>query len=186
MAGLVPLPGSTRGWIPLPGEGGHTTLPATDSREADIVEELGGRFGHVSAERVLSGNGLVNLYGALAAIDGDGMAADALPTAAEITDRALAGSDSRATEAVDLFCGWLGTVAGNAALLLGARGGVYIAGGIVPRLGPLLDRSPFRARFEAKGRMQAYLAPIPTHLVLHKLPAFLGLQQALEQVVPGA
>ena len=78
-----------------------------------------------------------------------------------------------------MFCAMLGTVAGNLALTLGARGGVYIAGGIVPRLGERFAASPFRERFEGKGRFHDYLAAIPTHVVTHKLPAFLGCAAAL-------
>lgn len=163
-------------WVALATEGGHVTMPATDDREAAVLAELRRRYGHVSAERVVSGMGLPNLHWALAAVDG----AEAPDLdAAAISDRALVGTDQRCVEALTMFCGMLGTIAGNLALSLGAQGGVYVAGGIVPRLGDWFDRSPFRARFEAKGRMRAYLAPIPTHVVTHPLPAFVGLAAAV-------
>ena len=101
-------------------------------------------------------------------------------TAAQITDAGASGSDPRCAETVAMFCAMLGTVAGNLALTLGARGGVYISGGIVPKLGPVFARSAFRARFEAKGRMRAYLAPIPTYVITHAVPAFLGAASLLD------
>jgi len=120
--------------------------------------------------------GLPNLHAALAAVDG----AEAPDLdAAAISEAALSGTDTRCVEALTMFCAMLGTVAGNLALSLGAQGGVFVAGGIVPRLGDWFDRSPFRERFEAKGRMRAYLAPVPTHVVTHPLPAFVGLAAAV-------
>jgi glucokinase len=158
-------------WTPLTGEGGHATLaPATD-RESATIARMRRHFDHVSAERALSGPGLVNLYNTLAALD-------EIPSLgyapAQITDHAIHGTDPLCVETVAMFCAMLGTTAGNLALTLGARGGVYIAGGIVPRLGQLFASSPFRERFEAKGRFKEYLAAIPTYVVTHRLPAFLG------------
>ena len=133
-------------------------------------------FDHVSAERVLSGPGLVNLYNALTMVD-------AVPsrgyTAAQITDPAIGATDPLCAEATLLFCAMLGTMAGNLALTLGARGGIYVGGGIVPRLGQRFAQSPFRARFEAKGRFSEYLAAIPTYVINHPLPAFLGCAAVL-------
>jgi glucokinase len=170
VSGLVP--DGRGGWTALATEGGHVTLPATDARDMAVIDYLRGRYDHVSAERVLSGPGLVNLYEALARIEARDAAA---LTPAEVTARALLGDDPLCTAAVALFCGFLGTVAGDLALSLGARGGVWIAGGIVPRLGDAFAASPFRARFEAKGRFGAYLKPIPTWVVTHPYPAFPGL-----------
>jgi glucokinase len=154
-------------------EGGHATLPGTSRREDAVIEYLRHKFGHVSLERVLSGEGLCNLYRAIRSIDN-------LPAqesrAADITAAALDGSCPVCREALDLFCGMLGTVAGNAALTFAARGGVYIAGGIAPRIVEFLQRSQFRNRFESKGRFQSYLAKIPTWVIVHREPAFLGLQ----------
>jgi glucokinase len=100
-------------------------------------------------------------------------------TAAQITDPATAAHDPLCQEATAMFCEMLGTVASNLALALGAQGGVYLAGGIVPRLGTRFVESGFRARFEAKGRFSHYLAAIPTYVVTHPLPAFLGCAAAL-------
>jgi glucokinase len=107
--------------------------------------------------------------------------------AAAITEAALAGRDARCTEALELFCAFLAIAAGNLALTLGARGGVYIGGGIVPRLGRWFAGSPFRARFEAKGRFAAYLQPVPVYVIdTPQSPAFLGAAQALDTGVPVA
>ena len=94
---------------------------------------------------------------------------------ADITGRALAGDDPVCVEAVDMMCAFLGTAAADICLTLGARGGVYIAGGIVPRLGAAFDASPFRRRFETKGRFSTYLAEVPTYVITHDTPAFIGL-----------
>ncbi|MCB2101275.1 MAG: glucokinase [Rhodobacterales bacterium] len=160
------------GWAPLTTEGGHVTMaPATD-REAAVLDALRHRFGHVSAERVCSGPGLVNLWTALGQVDGD-PDGDA-PEPAGVTARAEAG-DARAAEAVDLMCAFLGTAAGNLCLTLGARGGLFVAGGIVPRLGDRFAASPFRRRFEEKGRFAGYLSAVPTQVITHPHPAFVGL-----------
>jgi glucokinase len=170
------------GAIVVPTEGGHATLPATSQREDAIIAHLRSRYGHVSAERALSGNGLVNLYEAIGAVDN-------LPTikrsAPEITAAALDGTCPICRQAVDMFCAMLGTVAGDAALTFAARGGVYVAGGIAPRILDYLANSQFRRRFEAKGRFTAYLSAIPTWVIIHPEPAFAGLQwlgcQALDR-----
>jgi glucokinase len=164
------------GWVPLTGEGGHATMaPATD-RESAVLDHMRRHFDHVSAERVLSGPGLVNLYNTLAELGG-------IPsrgyTAAQITDLGMRGEDPVCEETTAMFCAMLGTVAGNLALTLGARGGVFIGGGIVPRLGRFFADSPFRTRFEAKGRFEPYLAATPTHVVTHQLAAFLGCAAVL-------
>ncbi|MBL8673378.1 MAG: glucokinase [Rhodospirillales bacterium] len=165
----------------LPSEGGHATLAPVNEREDAIVGALRRRFGHVSAERVLSGPGLVNLYDVLARLDG----VDApRRTAAEITEAAVAGACAASRAALDAFCGFLGAVAGDFALTFGARGGVYIAGGIVPRLAGYVAASTFRERFEDKGRLRPYLAAIPTRVVLRPDPAFLGLA-SLAARLPG-
>lgn len=152
--------GTTR--APIVGEGGHVSLAAADDAEACVVAILRRRFGHASAERALSGAGLVNLYAASCELAG--RPAEPID-AVQVSARALAGSDPRCGEAVGWFFGFLGSVAGDLALTLGARGGVFIAGGIVGRLGEAIDRSPFRARFEAKGRYRDYLAAIPTRVL---------------------
>ena len=161
-------------------EGGHATLAGNTPREVAVVAHMRGRFGHVSAERALSGPGIENLYQAIAAID-----AVAVPArdAAAISQAARAGECPVCRAALDMFCALLGDVAGNLALTFGARGGVYIAGGIAPRLAEELVRSAFRTRFEEKGRMRTYVEPIPVSVVMHKDPAFVGLK-ALAQTIP--
>ena len=153
-------------------EGGHASVAAHTAREAAVVEFLRGRHGHVSAERLISGQGIENLHAGLAAVDGQAVAP--LP-AAEVTARALAGRDPRCAEALDMFCALLGSFAGDLALLYGARGGVFVGGGICPRFPEFLAASAFRARFEAKGRLSGWLAPVPAWLILRPDAAMLGL-----------
>ncbi len=153
-------------------EGGHATLAGETDREDAIIEILRHRFGHVSIERALSGAGLRSLCEAIAEVDGvtapDG-------EAPEIVARALRGDCPASRATIELFCELLGSVAGNIALTLGARGGVFIAGGLAPRFLDLLVRSHFRERFEGKGRLKEYLAAVPTVVVTHPEPAFIGL-----------
>jgi glucokinase len=175
VSGLVP---SGSSWIALTGEGGHATMAPATARESAVLDRMRRHFDHVSAERALSGPGLVNLYNTLAELDG--VPAQGF-TAAQITDLAIRDADPLCVETTRMFCAMLGTMAGNLALTLGARGGVYIGGGIVPRLGQTFVQSPFRQSFEAKGRFQAYLAAIPTFVVTHPLPAFLGCAALLAQ-----
>ncbi len=167
------LPRERGGGLVVRSEGGHATLPSGSSREDAIVATLRQKFGHVSAERALSGHGLENLYHAIAALE-----SQAVPerTAAEITAAALAGTCPICRAALETFCALLGAVAGNLALSFGAQGGVYIAGGIVSHFRDFLAQSQFRARFEAKGRLSSYVAAIPVYLILHDDPAFVGLR----------
>jgi glucokinase len=150
------------------------TLASFEPEEDAVLKRLQQRFGHVSAERALSGPGLENLHQALAEVRGEA----AQPRGpAEIT----ASTDTLARDTVELFCSLLGSVAGNVALTLGARGGLYIGGGIVPRLGDRFDRSRFRERFEAKGRFRDYLAAIPAFVVNGSdQAALLGACRALD------
>jgi glucokinase len=175
VAGLVSAGGR---WVPLAGEGGHVTLSPVTGREADVAAALQRRFGHASAERAVSGLGLVWLHDALCDID----SVPRLPglAGADITQRAQGGHDPRSAETLQLFFSFLGTTAGNLALTLGARGGVYIGGGIVPRLAPLLATSAFHERFVGKGRFRDYLAAIPVYLIASaQQPALRGAAQAL-------
>lgn len=181
VAGLVRV---GRRWVPFVGEGGHADFAPVEAREIAVFERLRRRFDHVSLERILSGPGLVNLYRALGELSEASPAREAgLPTAAQITARARAGDSPLCRETIEVFCDVLAATAGNVALTLGARGGVYIAGGIVPKLGPLIDEGRFRRRFEAKGRLGGYLAPIPTYLVAAAEPALVGLAALLDDVV---
>lgn len=176
VAALVPGPA---GSVVVPTEAGHTTLAATTDREAAIIAELRRRFGHVSTERALSGPGLEALYAAIAAIDG---VAAPPRRAAEITRLAEQGGCPVCRAAVDTFCAMLGSIAGDLALMFRARGGVFVAGGIVPRLGDRFGASAFRVRFEAKGRFAPYLAGIPTAVIVHPDVAFVGLQAIAAQL----
>lgn len=182
------LPNGTDAWLPLSGEGGHVSLAAQNALEFAVIQQLQQRFGHVSAERVLCGQGLVDLVQALQTLSSgsthtkDKASASngvALSTPAEVMQQDQI--DATATQALDLFCGFLGTVAGDLALTLGARGGVYIGGGIVPRLTPSrFAASPFRARFEAKGRFTHYLKAIPVWVIDSPVsPALQGASAAL-------
>jgi len=166
------VPDRSGNWTALAAEGGHVTMAAANDHEDQILSWLRKRFDHVSAERILSGPGLVNLYEAICALRGR-QAAYTSPDA--ISQRALDGSCTICRETLDTFFKMLGTVAGNLALSVGSRGGVFIAGGILPRMRQALAQSGFRRRFEAKGRFQDYLAPIPVWLVVHPQPAFMGL-----------
>lgn len=180
VSGLLPVvhEGGRGGWLPIQGEGGHATLGATTAREAAVLAVLREWHGHISAERAVCGQGLVDIHSALQQLDGEPGAQ--LPAAA-ITEAGVAGHDGRCTEALQLFCAFLGIAAGNLALTLGARGGVWIGGGIVPRLGRWFAASPFRARFEAKGRFAAYLQPVPVYVIdTPQSPAFLGAAEALD------
>ena len=179
VSGLLPQGGGR--WSAVSGEGGHVTLAATDEHEAAILAVLRQRFGHVSAERVLSGAGLVNLYGAQCAVNG--VAALQL-SPSDVTDAALDGSDPLCAQAVQRFTVFLGNAAGNLALTLGARGGVFIGGGIVPRLGEHFDAALFRQHFEAKGRFADYLKAMPTSVITAAAPALIGASNALD-LMPG-
>ena len=161
------------GHLVLSSEGGHSTMAGSSSREDAVIAYLRQRFGHVSAEHVLSGNGLENLHEALAALDN--LMLPRRP-AAEITRAGIEGTCPTSRAAIDMFCAMLGTVAGNLALTLGARGGIFIAGGILRHMPEYFARSQFRARFEEKGRLSKYLQPIPVYLILDEDAAFVGLR----------
>jgi glucokinase len=174
VACLVPSTGKN---FVLSSEGGHSTLAAANDREDEIIKRMRNRFEHVSAERLVSGAGLENIYQAIVEID----RSDLRPrSAADITKRALDGNCRIAGEALRTFCAFLGSFAGNVALTFGARGGVYIAGGISTRIVGFLNRSEFRNRFEAKGRLQPYLKAVPSFVIVHPAAAFLGLKSLLD------
>ena len=173
VSGLVPCGDR---WSALQGEGGHVSVGVGTARERAVRDVFAERFGHVSAERFLSGPGLVGTVAALRAID------DLEPrtlSPADITRLGTAGEDAICREALAMFCRLLGSCAGNLALTLGAEGGVYVGGGIVPRLGEFFARSEFRAAFEAKGRMRGYLERVPTLVIRSPYPALSGAAQLL-------
>ena len=168
----------TGSWTALCSEGGHVTFSPANEKEVTVLQYAWREFEHVSAERLLSGAGLELIYRALA--DKAGHPEERLP-APEIARRALDGECVLCNETIDMFCGMLGTVAGNLAVTLGAQGGIYIGGGIVPRLGERFASSPFRRRFEHKGRFVAYLAQVPTFVITAKYPAFVGVSALLAE-----
>jgi glucokinase len=177
VGGVVRAPGR---WLALPGEGGHATLSPADDFESSVLSQARREFPHVSAERFLSGIGLPVLCRAVAAVLGQGEDVSALTTEL-IVARGLSGESPACSKTLDVFCAMLGGFAGNVALTLGSRGGVFIGGGIVPRLGEQFFQSRFRERFEAKGRFRAFLAGIPTALITDTLAALSGASLALEQ-----
>jgi glucokinase len=176
VSGLLPC-GS--GYRALEGEGGHVTLCAVTPREQAVLNQLQQRFGHASAERAVSGQGLAWLYEALCTLDG------ATPPAGldapQISQAALEGSDARAVEALDLMLAFLGSVAGNLALTLGARGGIYLGGGVLPRVAARIKDSAFHERLIGKGRFRDYLARMPVYLIeARESPALRGVALALD------
>jgi glucokinase len=175
VSGLIPADDR---WIALGSEGGHATFAPADEREDIVLQYARKKWSHVSFERVAAGPGIEVIYRALAGRDKKRVAANV--DTVEIVKRALEG-EPLAAESVDVFCGILGTFAGNIAVTLGALGGIYIGGGVVPRLGEFFARSSFRKRFEAKGRFEAYLQSVPTYVITAEYPAFLGVSAILAE-----
>ena len=172
MAGLFP---GQHHWIPLPTEGGHISFAPTDQHERDLLAYFQARYGRVSVERILCGQGLLDLYRAHAQL---AKQVARYNTPAEVTGAARAG-DPLARNALERFLKILGDVSGDAALMLGARGGVYLCGGILPRLLDWLPHSHFRDAFADKGRMHAYTAHIPVWVVTAPWNGLLGACEAL-------
>jgi glucokinase len=175
VSGLIP---AAEGWVALGTEGGHTSFSPRDEREMEILRYAMTEFDHVSFERLLSGPGLELIYRALTRRDGRHK--ESL-TAPEITRRALQAGDARCLETLEVFCAMLGTAASNLAVTQGAMGGVFIGGGIVPRLGAWFDGSPFRSRFEHKGRFSDYLKAIPTYVITAEHATFVGAATILAE-----
>ncbi|MBW2942235.1 glucokinase [Zhongshania aquimaris] len=160
----------------IEGEGGHVDFAPVDPHEIAILEKLTAQFGRVSVERLLSGSGIVNIYRCLAELahrEGH------WKTPEEITQAARVGTDTLAVRTMQVFFRLLGSVAGDLALTLGAKGGIYIAGGIVPRFADLLVASEFNYRFEAKGRFREYLNTIPVRLVVKENLGLYGAAASL-------
>lgn len=166
---------SSDGWSVVAGEGGHATLAPTNDEEAQVAAWIRKEYGTCAIEHVLSGPGLVNLYHALAEAAGRGR-----PKVEPADVTALAGrGEPLARKAREMFFALLGSTAGDLALTTGAQGGVFIAGGIVPRMLKAFAASEFRARFEAKGAYRGYMEAIPTYVITAPLPAFRGLKRLL-------
>ena len=158
-------------WLAVPGEGGHISFAAYTKRERDVIDVLYADQPHVPVDRVVSGPGLANLYRAIAKLDG-AEAEPLLPN--DVLTRGLSRSDAIAEEALALFIAWLGRFAGDAALMVGARGGVYIGGGLAPRMVDALSTGLFRRSFDEKGQMKGFLEPIPVYVILAKFAALKG------------
>ena len=165
-------------WLPLQSEGGHIAYGPLNERETAVIDVIRQHHNFVSAESLVSGPGLVLLYESIAKCDG---VDHELLSPDQVTEKALNGTDVSAAEAVAMFCGILGAIAGNLALTLGARGGVFVGGGIVPKLGEYFTRSSFRARFENNSRFGQYLAQIPTYVICSEYPALIGAAVAVKQ-----
>jgi glucokinase len=174
--GVAGLVWSGACWIAVPSEGGHISLAAHTRHEFELIERLRGSHDHLSAERVLSGPGLANLYRAIA--DSHGGAAPPLQPN-DVLTLGASGNDPIATEALALFVTWLGAFAGDIALAFCARGGVYLGGGIAPKIASALSQGAFRQAFEAKGRMRSLLAPIPTSVILAEFATLRGAAAGL-------
>lgn len=170
-------------WISLSGEGGHTELPMTNEKEDRLLAELRKKFGRVSSERFLSGNGIVNIYQALLNINNQPIE-EITPDV--IVKKALSNSCPLCLETLTYFCTFMGRFGGNLALTLNTQGGVYIAGGIVPRFIEFFKSSPFRHAFENKGRMSYLVKKIPVYVITHEDPGLLGagvyLQNSLNKM----
>ena len=173
VSGLIP---AGDGWVALGTEGGHATVSPRDERELLILRYAWRTLNHVSFERLISGAGIELIHAAL--LDDAGKAQTGL-AAPEITQRGLSGTDAFCTHTIDAFCSLMGTAAGNLAVTLGAMGGVFIGGGIVPKLGDYFDRSTFRNRFEDKGRFTDYLRAIPTYVITAPSATFSGASAIL-------
>lgn len=182
VSGLVPA--GTGDFTVIEGEGGHRTLAAQSPREWAVVTALAERFGHASAERALSGPGIEAIRRAIASIDGLPGGGDR--SAAEIARAAFTSTDPVAEEAIATFTAFLGSVAGDLALTLGARGGVYLAGGIVPGWGEHFDAERFLDRFRAKGRFRDWLSAVPVYVVTYPYPALAGAERLLARRRAGA
>ncbi len=174
VSGLIPV---ADGWVALGTEGGHASFAPQSEAEVAILRHAWKAYEHVSFERLLSGGGLELIYEALATAQDP----KALPLRAlDITERALERGDALCNQAIDAFCAILGTAAGNLALTLGAKGGIYIGGSIVPRLGARFLSSPFRERFEKKGRFEDYLRNIPVFVIQEADATFQGAAAILD------
>ncbi|UOD31070.1 glucokinase [Massilia violaceinigra] len=179
VSGVIP---TLDGFVTLGSEGGHVNFAPADEREFAILQFAWKEWPHVSNERLISGPGMEIIYRALAQRNG---VAGAPRSSPEIIAAALGDQDALCLEVIECFCGMLGGAAANLAVTLGAFGGIFIGGGIVPRIGALFAASPFRSRFEAKGRFSTYLADIPTYVISTPNPAFHGVATILSEHLRG-
>ncbi|MFD2366578.1 glucokinase [Pseudoduganella sp. GCM10020061] len=180
VSGLIP---TADGFVTLGSEGGHASFAPSDEREYFVLQYAWRQHPHVSCERLVSGPGMELVYRALA--ERNGVQGAGEKTAQEIVEGALGARDPLCLEVLDVFCAMLGTVSANLAVTLGAIGGIFIGGGIVPRMGEWFTQSAFRARFEAKGRFSDYVAAIPTYVITAPNPAFTGVATILSEHLRG-
>jgi glucokinase len=182
VATLVPMGNK---WHCLSGEGGHVDFAPVDEVEIKILQYLQERKGRVSYEQLLSGYGLEQIYQALTSLNGwknsHSVEADKL-SAEQITARAIASTCPVCYQGLSVFCGVLGSFAGNLALTANSLGGVYIAGGIAPRFIEFIEHSNFRRRFEDKGRLSSLTKRTPTYVIIEPQPGLLGASAYLNQV----
>lgn len=167
-----------QGYFAIPSEGGRSSFSPVNQEEIELWEFVHKRFSHVSVERFLSGPGLQLIYEALCSIQR--VQIITLPTPGEITELGVSGDNWLCKRTLDIFCRILGTVASNLAVIVNAFGGVYIGGGIVPKILDYFVTSEFRSRFEDKGRYRPFLNKIPVYVITDKFPAFLGTSYALD------
>jgi glucokinase len=177
VCGLIPTNGQ---WVALDSEGGHASFAPTNPIEIEMLQFAMKTHHHVSSERFLSGAGMLLTYQALA--EHHKTTAEADITIPEIMRRGLANECPICKETLSVFCEVLGTAAGNLAIMLGTTGGMYIGGGIVPRLGQFFQESQFRYRFEHKGRLTKYLSQVPTYIITDPYPTFIGIAALLAQI----
>lgn len=175
--GVGTLIGLRNGWMALPGEGGHVDLPVGSPREAQLRAHIEAQIGHVSAETILSGGGLLRLYQTVCEVDGH---EPSCTSPAQVTEAGLAG-DPVARQTLEQFCRFLGRVAGNNVLTVGGRGGVYIVGGVIPRFLEIFMQSGFAESFADKGCMSDYFKGIPVWVVTAEFSGLLGAGVALQQ-----
>lgn len=175
MAALVPT-GSD--YLILDSEGGHADFAPADEHEIDVFNYLRQIYGRVSLERLLSGKGLINIYLAICHIEG---VDQVLTEPSQVVENGVTGGNAQALRALKIFCESFGATAGNLALTLGARGGIYIAGGVIPRFKDFFAQSGFREKFEDKGRFRDYLQPIPVYLVTRDNLGLLGAAKKLRR-----
>jgi glucokinase len=176
--GVGGLVWSASRWLPIPGEGGHTSFAAASADEVELLATVSKKFEHFSNERVVSGPGLVNVYVCFSARRG--IVLKERVGANEVTRRALANEDPVAVESLDFFVKVLGRIAGDTALMMGARGGVYLGGGIPPKILDFLAKPAFRQSFESKGRLSAFMQPIPVYVMLARDAGLRGTAVALK------
>jgi glucokinase len=173
MATLAPLPGG--GWMALPGEVGHITLPVVTQAEFDWRERMTVPGTPFESEDAITGGGLLRMYRAVAENP-------VLSTPEEVLSAALAETNAAAVRTVDQFIVWLARIAGDAAMTMQARGGVYLAGGIAPSIAGRLQDGPFRSIFEEKGRLAHVMRPIPVYVIVDRFPAFKGCAAAIAEM----